>query len=242
MAQTLGLILSTIAGAAACCASSAAEARFLQVDPVGYKDQVNLYTYVADDPVNSADPDGQKVKALYSVTSESLFVYDEDTRQAAFVRAISGGRPNGDPIAPGQYSILANAGRDQNYRLEGQDSNFGDDQYAGRTLTRLHGLGRGVNVGCISVCTNPDMARVNQLLGATKTGTATVESKSRLAGLFGRPRTESVRDYGTLRALSPGVRLNLDRKTGVVTVSVTDSRSRIPVRSKICTFKNGTCE
>ena len=70
---------------------SAALGRFLQTDPVGYKDDVDLYTYVGDDPTDKADPTGK-------LSEEQWTTIAEEAAERGAVEEAAGGGPE-NPIA-----------------------------------------------------------------------------------------------------------------------------------------------
>jgi RHS repeat-associated protein len=56
--------------------------RFLQTDPIGYNDQINLYAYVGNDSINSIDPLGLQLLRHNAYDSDYISEKKQEIREA----------------------------------------------------------------------------------------------------------------------------------------------------------------
>ncbi len=103
--------------------------RFLQTDPVGYRDDLNLYAYVSDDPMNRSDPTGRYGRGV-GWSDEQWSKFDAAQRQAAVRMERTAGQLRG---AAGDLS----AGRSANRQLVAKfEHTFGQGSATSGNLTR----------------------------------------------------------------------------------------------------------
>lgn len=217
--------------------------RFLQTDPIGYGDQLNLYGFVQQDPINHTDSSGQEAVAIYDPITQIIWVGDLQSGRMAAARNVQSGADTlgssnvkTGPIPAGTYSILERGGSTSNgekwFRLERQDGNFGDDTTPeGRYALRLH-VG-SQSAGCVTMCEITQGRTVTSLIGSTSASTTTVDSKSK----FDWDGKEAVKDYGTMYVIPGSLSAGKD---GAITFTSSNKKNATP--RTLCTLSpSGVC-
>ncbi|MBF7074233.1 DUF2778 domain-containing protein [Glaciecola sp. MH2013] len=222
--------------------------RFYSNDPVGFKNvhNFNRYAYANNNPYKYVDPDGREATAYYSGSNGAFLIRDNDTGAYAYSTNFFSGKQGlnssqtDGPVPSGSYSILSRSGTmagAQAFRLEANDSSFGDDATdGGRNQIRLH---QGtVSLGCITCLINKEFAGVIGVLNNTSTSESSVDRKGTLGKLG---FSETLSNYGNLNVLGDSSSLQFNSQTNEFSIQTTTDQGT--TSQKICTVgEGGSCQ